>query len=545
MNAHSRPALAPRCARAARSSLRAAPTAGGGQALNAQAEGTAVDPSQSGVHSDRSATACRAAGAVRVDSDAAAWSGRVSPLAALLQPVDAAWLAVFRAAFGVVLGISMLRFLAYGWVDRFFVSPAFHFKYWGFAWVEPLPAAAMHALFWVLAGLAFAVAVGFSFRVSALLFALGLGYVQLIDVTTYLNHYYLAVLLAGLLAVSPAARVWSVDAWIAARLRRRPPPAASVPAGVLYLFRFQVALVYIFAALAKLQGDWLLHAQPLRIWLGAKVDLPLIGPLFTLAWVPLALSWAGFLFDATIVGWLMMRRTRPWAYALVIGFHALTRLLFPIGMFPAIMIVSALVFFSPSWPRRLARTLLRVTTGRVWPALRAAAPERGGARGASARSSRWAVACAMAYGVLQLALPLRSLAYGGDVLWHEQGMRFSWRVMVRAKGGNTTFLVRDRASGRTVYVSPREYLSDLQESEMSSQPDLILQLAHHIHHDYARRGFHDPEVRVDARASLNGRRSAALIDPTIDLAKVREGLAPATWIAPAPRLPPPHTRPVL
>jgi hypothetical protein len=146
---------------------------------------------------------------------------------------------------------------------------------------------------------------------------------------------------------------------------------------------------------------------------------------------------------------------------------------------------------------------------------------------------------------VQLALPLRAAAYGGNVLWHEQGMRFSWRVMVRAKGGNTTFVVRDRQSGRTVYVSPREYLTDLQESEMSSQPDLILQLAHHIRDDYARRGFSDPEVRVDARAALNGRRSISLIDPTIDLGTVHDGLARAQYVTPAPTQPPPHTRPVL
>ena len=63
--------------------------------------------------------------------------------------------------------ISMLRFIAYGWIDEFFVTPTFHFKYWGFAWVEPLPRPGMHALFWVLAGLALLIALGFCFRVRA------------------------------------------------------------------------------------------------------------------------------------------------------------------------------------------------------------------------------------------------------------------------------------------------------------------------------------------------------------------------------------------
>ena len=146
------------------------------------------------------------------------------------------------------------------------------------------------------------------------------------------------------------------------------------------------------------------------------------------------------------------------------------------------------------------------------------------------------------YCALQLLLPLRFVAYGGDVLWHEQGMRFSWRVMVRAKGGNTTFLARNKRTGHTWHVSPGEYLTPLQESEMVSQPDLILQLSHHIRADLERRGLGPVEVRVDARASLNGRRSAPLIDPRVDLARVSDGIALQPWILPAPVSSPPHTR---
>jgi hypothetical protein len=441
----------------------------------------------------------------------------------LRAPVDAAWLAALRALFGLLISVSMLRFLAYGWVDRFFVQPRFHFKYWGFSWVEPLPAAAMHGLFWALAGLALLVAAGTFHRISALLLAAGLSYVQLLDVTNYLNHYYLAALIAWLLAFSPAQRVWSVDAW---RTRDAGPP--TVARGVLYLFRFQVGLVYVCAGLAKLQSDWLLHAQPLRIWLGSSVDLPVIGEMLRMPGVPLALSWAGFAFDSTIVLWLSMRRTRPYAYALVLLFHAMTRVLFPVGMFPVIMSCAALVFFSPSWPRKLLGQQ---------PSAAAAT-----ARTAAATSgSRLWLGLGLAYCLVQLILPFRSLAYGGNVLWHEQGMRFSWRVMVRAKGGDVTFIVRERL-GRSLHVSPRTYLTDLQESEMSSQPDLILQLAHHIAQDFEQRGRGPVAVYADARVALNGRRSRPMIDPNVDLTQVRDGLAPASWVLPAPMAPPPHTR---
>ncbi len=453
-----------------------------------------------------------------------------------LRNVDIAWLVAFRVLFGAAMSVSMLRFLYYGWVERLFVAPRFHFKYWGFSWVEPLSAGGMHALFVALALLALSMTVGFAFRLTAPAFALGLTYFQLIDVSTYLNHYYLAALLAWLLSVSPAHRALSVDAWLWKAIRR-----SHVPVGWLYLFRAQIGIVYVFAGLAKAQTDWLIHAQPLRIWLGKSTHLPLIGPFFTWDLAPLIMSWCGFLFDSTVVGFLLYRRTRPYAYAAVIVFHTFTRLLFPIGMFPVIMTLSALIFFDPDWPRAwLARA--RKLFGR------APAPELETPRSEPVGATpfqRAAVAVGLTYCAIQLAMPLRFLAYGGNVLWHEQGMRFSWRVMVRAKGGNTSFVVHSPRTGQVWRVSPRTYLTGLQESEMSSQPDLILQLARHIQHDFEQRGLGPVEVRADSRVALNGRRGRPFLDPGVDLARVEDGLSKADWVLPSPSEAPAHTRPVL
>ncbi|HYP86937.1 MAG TPA: HTTM domain-containing protein, partial [Polyangiaceae bacterium] len=347
---------------------------------------------------------------------------------------------------------------------------------------------------------------------------------------------YLAALLAWLLALSPAARHGSFDAWLWCKLRpsgsKRPPQVARV---WLYLFRTQVGIVYVGAGLAKLQPDWLLHAQPLRIWLAASAELPVLGRLLAIDGVPLLLSWLGFLFDLTIVGWLSVARTRPYAYAVVLAFHALTRLLFPIGMFPAIMALSALVFFTPGWPRALGPRFGLFPPGAPPFELRPSSPP-----------DRFVVKAGLAlaglYCAVQLLVPLRCLAYGGNVLWHEQGMRFSWRVMVRAKGGSTTFVVENRGEKKIWYVAPAEYLTPLQESEMSSQPDLILQLARHIKRDMDRRGLGPVVVRADSRVSLNGRRGAPFVDPSIDLAALSDSWAPLPWILPAPVGPPPHTR---
>jgi hypothetical protein len=451
----------------------------------------------------------------------------------LLAPRDIAALAVFRAALGLLITVSAIRFLAYGWVDTLFVRPRFHFTYWGFDWVPALPAPWMHGLFAALAVLGLCLAAGLFYRVAVGLLFVAFTYVQLVDVTNYLNHYYLVSLLLGLMFFVPAHRAFSLDAWRKPSLRQE-----WLPAWCTVLLRFQVAVVYFFAGMAKLTTDWLVHAQPLNIWLAARTSLPLVGPFLEERWVAYAAAWAGFLFDTTIVAFLLTRRLRPYAYVVVLGFHAMTSMLFPIGMFPVIMVTAALVFFEPSWPRRLVQRL-RSRSAVALETPSASAPAAPG------RKARVALGVAVAYGLLQVALPLRTHLYGGNVLWHEQGMRFSWRVMAREKNGSVTFMVRSPATGREWLVSPRQYLNRLQEREMSVQPDLILQLARRIARDFEAQGHGPVEVRADARVSLNGRPSELLVDPGVDLARQVDGLAPKPWIRPAPETPPLRLRPTL
>ncbi|AKF82740.1 gamma carboxylase [Myxococcus fulvus 124B02] len=453
----------------------------------------------------------------------------------LLAPRDIAALVAFRVALGALITVSSVRFLAHGWVDVLFTGPRYHFTYWGFSWVPALPAPWMHALFAGLAVLGVLLSAGLFYRATTVLLFVAFSYVQLVDVSNYLNHYYLVSLLLGLLVFVPTHRAFSLDAWRKPALR-----SDTLPAWCTYLLRFQVTIVYVFAGLAKLTTDWLVHAQPLNIWLSARTSLPLVGPFLDERWVAYTAAWAGFLFDTTIVAFLLSRRLRPFAYVVVVGFHAATSVLFPIGMFPFIMVTAALVFFDSSWPRRIAARVQAWRSGTVAPVSVPALP----APVQPVTRLAWAgLAVAVVYGVLQVAMPLRTHLYGGNVLWHEQGMRFSWRVMAREKNGSATFVVTSPATGREWHVPPSDYLTRLQEREMSVQPDLILQLARHIARDFEARGLGPVEVRADVRVSLNGRAAQLLVDPDVDLARVEDGLATKPWILPAPETPPVKLRP--
>ncbi len=447
---------------------------------------------------------------------------------AAVKPAGA--LVAFRVALGLLVSVSALRFLAYGWVDELFVKPTFFFTYWGFGWVKPLPAAGMHALFVGLAVLGVCFAAGFLYRAVALLLFVAFAYVQLLDVTNWLNHYYLVSLLLLLSATMPLGRAASVDAWL-----RPQTKLDAFPAWCTYLLRFQVGIVYVYAGLAKATSDWLLHAEPLNIWLSARTGMPVIGAIFDERWAAYAFSWAGFLFDTFIVAFLLWKRTRAYAYVVVLFFHAMTFLLFPIGLFPFIMCASALVFMSPTWP---STALTLVSSPRARARARSPLPTA-----SSPRVHPALIAVAASFCLLQLLIPLRHHLYGGNVLWHEQGMRFSWKVMVREKNGSITYIVESQRAHRTWYVSPHKYLTDRQERELATQPDLVLQLAHRVRDDFHAQGHDDVTVRVEAIVSLNGRAGAPMIDPSVDLVPIEDGLTKASWILPEPQGPPIHLRP--
>ena len=375
----------------------------------------------------------------------------------------------------------------------------------------------LHFAFLGLASLG--VALGYRYRTSAAAFFVLFTYVELIDKTTYLNHYYWMSLTSLLMIFLPLHRSVSIDAW-----RRPEPEPATVAASVIWALRAQVAVVYVFAGLAKINPDWLLYAQPLRIWLYNSGDVALIGPLLRQPWAAYLASWAGAAYDLTIVGWLLWPRTRLLAYAAVVVFHLATWVLFPIGLFPWVMMAATLIFFPPDWPRRLLR----------WTGLGAESspPADPGVPG-SAQVSRIAVAALALFALAQLLIPFRHWLYPGNVRWNEEGYRFAWRVMLTEKTGEAQFHVSDPTTGQHWVVSPDQFLTPLQAERMAYQPDMILETAHLIARDYARQG-RDVEVRAEVFVAFNGRQAARLIDPNVNLAQVEHGLAPKPWILPAP-----------
>lgn len=439
------------------------------------------------------------------DSTAAGWQRRLS------APVDASSLAMFRILFGVVMLVAMLRLLAKGWVKTLYLDPAFHFPW--VSWITPWPGNGMYFHVAALAALAAGIALGCCYRFCAALFFLGFTYLEFLDRTAYLNHYYLVSLLAGLLVFLPAHRKWSVDA------RLFPPVAGEcVPAWSIWLLRFQVGVVFFFAGLAKLNPDWLFAAQPMRTWLMAKSDLPFIGAWLAEPWMAWAASWGGAAYDLSIPFLLLLARTRPGAWAAVVFFHVTTALLFPIGMFPWIMIAATTIFFPPDWPRGFFR---RRTSAP--PALRPAFP----------LLPRPAAVLIGAYCLGQVLLPMRSWLYPQQGAWDVRGFNFAWRVMLVEKTGDAQFYEFDPVTGTRERIPTGRYLTARQRMMMAQDPFMIRQFAQFLGRelDVKKTGH---EIRAEAVAALNGRPSQPLVRADINLA----GELPPDWIVPLNISPP-------
>ena len=422
-------------------------------------------------------------------------------------PVEIAPLVWFRVAFGAIMLVEVSRYFAHGWIERYFIEPQFMFKYYGFEWVQAWPGDGMKLHFFALGVLAAGIAAGCCYRLATALFFVGFTYVFLLDQARYLNHFYLVCLYSFLVAVVPAHRAFSVDAWRRPAWRR-----GTAPAWTLWLLRAQICAVYFFGGLAKLNGDWL-HGEPLRMWLARRANYPVVGPWFTHESAAYFFSYGGALFDLGIVPLLLWRRTRWLAFAAAAVFNLTNAWIFQIGIFPWLTFGATVLLFAPRLPKPFPALWETRATGAPSPA-----------------RQRVTLALVGLYLAIQIFMPLRHWLYPGEVEWTEEGHRFSWRMKLRSKGADLVLYAHDPDANQTWRVTLPNYLNRAQYEEAAGRPDMILQLAHHVADDFRSLGHAHIQIRARAVASLNGRADQLLVDPDADLAAQPRTLGHASWV---------------
>jgi len=442
------------------------------------------------------------------------------------REVPAASLAFYRILFGALMLFSTLRFLLNGWVYDFYIAPRFHFAYLGFEWIPYPNPTVLYFIFVVLILACIGITLGFFYRISAIAFFFLFTYVELLDKTTYLNHYYFVSLIAFILIFVPANKYFSLDSYY-----NFVPAQKTIPNWSIAILKFQIAVVYVFAGIAKLEPDWLIEAQPLKYWLHTAHHWPLFGDLLKEDFTAYFFSWFGCLYDLLIVFFLLNKCTRNYAYGVVVIFHVMTWLLFPIGVFPWVMIAATTIFLSAAFHEKALRFLGKFFSGKQ--------EQRTYTYLVRPNFKKQINVLFAIFITLQLLIPFRYLLYPGNVFWTEQGYRFSWRVMLMEKSGYAEFYLTDPKTKAAWKVDTYNHLTSLQEKMMSTQPDMILQYAHHLQQVYAdttillgdkKLVFKDPEVHAEIYVTLNGRPSQLYVAKKYNLAVLKNNLSNRYWL---------------
>ena len=414
----------------------------------------------------------------------------------LFKHIDNSGLIIFRVIFGLLCFLEAVGAIFTGWIQRTLIEPEFTFSFIGFEWLQPLPGNWMYIYYLVMGVFGLFIMLGFKYRFSMVMFALMWTATYLMQKSSYNNHYYLLVLLSFLMVFLPANRYASLDVKLKPSLK-----SISMPSWCKWIFVLQLFILYSYASAAKLYPDWL-DASVIEILMRNKANYPIIGELLQQNTVHYILAYGGILFDGLIIPLLLFKPTRKYAFFASIFFHLFNSIVFQIGIFPYMSLAFSLFFFDP---KTIKNIFLKKKP--FYDANAIIVP----------KYKPILVSFFSIYFMVQMALPLRHHFFKDDVLWTEEGHRLSWRMMLRAKSGRTTYSVINANTNKAIPIKLDDYLTKKQQRGASSKPDVIWQFAQHLKQDFAKQGI-PVKVFVTSYVSVNGKPSKQLIDPKIDIA---------------------------
>lgn len=424
----------------------------------------------------------------------------------LTAPVSNITVVLFRIVFGTIIFAEGAGALATGWVKDIFLTSEYSFTLIGFDFLLLLLNEWMYVHYCLIALCGAFIAMGLYYRASLLLYLMLWFIAYAMQKHHYNNHYYLMILLGFLMIFVPAHKRLSLDVKL-----EKTKAEYYCPSWCIHIFILQFAIVYFYAAVAKLYPDWL-AGKPLSIWLAYK---PMVAGLVKYSFFIPLLSHGGILFDFFIVPLLLIRRTRMTGVALSLTFHLFNSIVFQIGTFPYLMIGALILFFPP---------------GEVESRLKLHRDE-------NAKPELNRITCPVAsvliiYFLFQTLLPLRHHLYPGDVNWTEEGHRLSWRMMLHTKSGSVTFKVRDNETQREWMVEPvNEGINYKQKAVMAKAPDMIWQYSQYLKERLEEKGFRNVAIYCHSEVSLNGGPVRPFTDTTADLTTIKwKPFETSAWI---------------
>ena len=310
----------------------------------------------------------------------------------------------------------------------------------------------------------------------------------------------------------PAHKYLSIDARLNPKIKM-----ISMPRWCALVFILQMFIVYTYGAVAKIYPDWL-DGTVAKYLMTSKKDLFLVGELLQQKWTHYTIAYVGIIFDGLIIPLLLWKRTRKFAFFASIFFHLFNSFVFQIGIFPYLSLAFILFFF-PS------KTIHHIFLKKK--------PFYDQGEVIVPKYHKPFITIFIIYFIVQIGLPLRHWFFKDDVLWTEEGHRLSWRMMLRAKSGRTTFKVIDAETNLQIPIQIEDYLSSKQLRTVSTKPDVIWQFAQRLKKMFADKG-RDVKIYANTSVRINGGELKELIDPNVDLGSVKwHPLKHSEWLRPS------------
>ena len=415
----------------------------------------------------------------------------------LFKPVDNSALIVFRICFGLLITLESWGAIATGWVKRVLVEPEFTFNFIGLDFLQYLQGPFMYVWFVVMGIFGIGVMLGYKYSFSIIGFTLFWLVAYLMQKSAYNNHYYLLVLLSLMMCFMPAHQYKSLDVKQNQSLK-----SLVMPNWVNVLIITQLAIVYTYAALAKIYPDWL-NTEVIAIFMQSKANYFLIGELLQQKWVHYGMAYFGIFFDLLIVPLLLWSKTRKFAFGISLFFHLFNSIVFQIGIFPYMSLAFTVFFFPVDVIRKrfLPRkpSLSQVKPTKVFPV------------------KPFLVVGLALWTLVQVILPVRHHFINSDVFWSEEGHRMSWRMMLRAKSSFVRFKIKDLETQEQRYINLDDYLTKKQQRSLG-KPDMFWQFVQHLKHNFAEQNI---AIYATAWVKLNHHARRYLVSPDLDLTSIK------------------------
>lgn len=431
----------------------------------------------------------------------------------LFTKIDNSPLLIFRIFFGILVACECYGAIITGWVRQNLVEPQFTFNFIGFDWLQIFQGSGMYAYFLVMGTLGLGIAFGYKYRFSIITFTILWTGAYLMQKTSYNNHYYLLILISAMMCFFPANADYSLDA------KQNPSIKKDWMFGyVKWVVVLQLIIVYTYASVAKIYGDWL-DFSIVRILMLDKANYYIIGELLQQPWVHKIVGVFGILFDLLIVPALLWKPTRKVAFFASIFFHLFNSIVFQIGIFPYLSLAFIVFFFEPETIRRIF-----FKKKKAFNSLEILLP----------KYKKTVIGLVLVYFLIQLVLPVRHHFIKDNVLWTEEGHRMSWRMMLRSRGGAGQFKLVNKTTGESKTIKLNNYLSKKQQRRIMAYPDFIWQFSQLLKKEYAQKGETVSVYLTNSKVRINGKPYRAFIDPKVDLANESwKHFGHHSWILPS------------